>query len=59
MVVIEIDREFDRFRSLLGAHKWAEVLSDPAEEQKDKFTRIFFCKLTTAREIEKDGSFIT
>ncbi|KAH9018782.1 hypothetical protein EDB83DRAFT_2232000 [Lactarius deliciosus] len=55
MVVIEVDREFDRFDDLLGLHDWSEFLLEPSEEQKDKFSKVFYCTYNTGRLVERNG----
>ncbi|THH14491.1 hypothetical protein EW146_g5834 [Bondarzewia mesenterica] len=55
MVILEIDRDFGNFPRLLGAHKWSEVLTDPTQEQSVRVTRIYYCKHSNSRDIEKDG----
>ncbi|KAH9018392.1 hypothetical protein EDB85DRAFT_617998 [Lactarius pseudohatsudake] len=55
MVVIEVDREFDRFDDLLGSHAWSGFLLKPSEEQKDKSSKVFYCTYNTGRLVEKNG----
>ncbi|KAH9058216.1 hypothetical protein EDB87DRAFT_1578208 [Lactarius vividus] len=55
MVVIEVDREFDRFDELLGSHAWSEFLLEPSEEQMDKYSKVFYCTYNTGRLVEKNG----
>ncbi|KAH9058215.1 hypothetical protein EDB87DRAFT_1578207 [Lactarius vividus] len=55
MVVIEVDREFDRFDELLGLHAWSGFLLKPSEEQKDKSSKVFYCTYNTGRLVEKNG----
>ncbi|KAH8984205.1 hypothetical protein EDB86DRAFT_163395 [Lactarius hatsudake] len=55
MVVIEVDRDFDRFDELLGLHDWSGFLLKPSEEQKDKSSKVFYCTYNTGRLVEKSG----
>ncbi|KAI9445620.1 hypothetical protein BJY52DRAFT_1315936 [Lactarius psammicola] len=55
MVVIEVDRYFDRFDDLLGLHTWSEFLLQPKKEQKDKSSKVFYCHYNTGRLVEKNG----
>ncbi|KAH8984208.1 hypothetical protein EDB86DRAFT_163377 [Lactarius hatsudake] len=55
MVVIEVDREFDRFDELLGLHAWRRFLLEPSEEQMDKSSKVFYCTYNTGRLVEKNG----
>ncbi|KAH9174358.1 hypothetical protein EDB89DRAFT_1848967 [Lactarius sanguifluus] len=55
MVVIEVDREFDRFDELLGLHAWSGFLLKPSEEQMDKSSKVFYCTYNTGRLVEKNG----
>ncbi len=55
MVVIEVDRYFDRFDDLLGFHAWSEFLSQPTKEQMDKSSKVFYCTYNTGRLVEKNG----
>ncbi|KAH8984209.1 hypothetical protein EDB86DRAFT_164127 [Lactarius hatsudake] len=54
MVIIEVDREFDRFHELLGVHVWSEFLTNPTEDQMDKSSTMFYSTYNTARLV-KDG----
>jgi hypothetical protein len=55
MVIIEVDRDFDRFDDLLGLHTWSKFLSQPNKEQMDKSSKVFFCTYNTGRQVEKSG----
>ena len=55
MVVIEVDRDFDRFNDLLGLHAWDKFLSRPNKEQKDKLSKVFYCTYNSGRQVEKSG----
>ncbi|KAH9174360.1 hypothetical protein EDB89DRAFT_566929 [Lactarius sanguifluus] len=54
MVIIEVDREFDRSHELLGVHVWSEFLTNPTEDQMDKSSTMFYSTYNTARLV-KDG----
>ncbi|KAH9018786.1 hypothetical protein EDB83DRAFT_2570317 [Lactarius deliciosus] len=54
MVIIEVDREFDRFHELLGVHAWSEFLTNPTEDQMDKSSTMFYSTYNSARLV-KDG----
>ncbi|KAH9058217.1 hypothetical protein EDB87DRAFT_1627177 [Lactarius vividus] len=54
MVIIEVDREFDRFHELLGVHVWSEFLTNPTKDQIDKSSTMFYSTYNTARLV-KDG----
>ncbi|KAH8995909.1 hypothetical protein EDB92DRAFT_105687 [Lactarius akahatsu] len=54
MVIIEVDREFDRFHELLGVHVWSEFLTNPTEDQMNKSSTMFYSTYNTARLV-KDG----
>ena len=57
MVVIEVDRDFDRFDDLLGLHTWSEFLLQPTQEEMDKTSKVFCCTYNTGRQVEKNGPF--
>lgn len=55
MIIIEVDRDFDRFDSLLGLHDWESFLKQPTEEDKGKASKIFWCLYNTGRLVQKNG----
>jgi hypothetical protein len=55
MVIIEVDRYFDRFDSLLGKHLWSSFLKHPKEEDKDRASKVFWCHYHSGRMVQKDG----
>ncbi len=55
MVIIEVDRYFDRFDSLLGMHAWSSFLKNPTEEDMDKVSKVFYCHFNTSRLVQKQG----
>ncbi len=55
MVIIEVDRYFDRFDSLLGKHLWTSFLKHPTEEDKDMASKVFWCHYNTGRLVQKNG----
>ncbi|KAI0264237.1 hypothetical protein BC834DRAFT_826695 [Gloeopeniophorella convolvens] len=55
MVVIEVDRDFDRFDDLLGLHQWSKFVRNPTEEQSGKVTKVFWCTYNTGRLVQKNG----
>lgn len=57
MIIIEVERSFDSWNSLLGEHKWGEFLRNPTFEEKDRVSQIFYCTLTTGRKVQKNGTY--
>jgi hypothetical protein len=55
MVIIEVDRDFERFDSLLGQHSWSKFLKNPTPEDMDKSSKIFYCRFNTGRLVQKNG----
>ncbi|KAI0301739.1 hypothetical protein B0F90DRAFT_1628322 [Multifurca ochricompacta] len=55
MVIIEVDRDFDRFDDLLGMHSWSKFLLRPTEEELDKSSKVFYCAYNSGRLVEKSG----
>jgi hypothetical protein len=55
MVIIEVDRYFDRFDGLLGKHLWSSFLKHPKEEDKDKASKVFWCLYNSGRMVQKNG----
>ena len=55
MVIIEVERTFGEWNSLLGEHRWAEVFKKCEPGDKDRVTQIFWCEFNTGRRVEKYG----
>jgi hypothetical protein len=55
MVIIEVDRYFDRFDALLGKHLWSSFLKHPKEENRDKASKVYWCHYDTGRKVQKNG----
>ncbi|KAL1703951.1 hypothetical protein EV121DRAFT_270781 [Schizophyllum commune] len=56
MTLIEILNECrDIGKVLLGEHRWAEMLREPTEDEKERTSRIYYSIYSTTREAQKDG----
>ncbi|KAI0090886.1 hypothetical protein BDY19DRAFT_938117 [Irpex rosettiformis] len=55
MVIIEVQREFGDWNSLLGEHRWSEVFKKCAPADKDRVSQIFWCEFNTGRRVQKYG----
>ena len=55
MVIIEILEDCPQLNSLLGAHKWRKFLREPEPEQMERESRIYYCRYSTGREVQKYG----
>lgn len=55
MVIIEVDRDFEPFRKLLGKHEWSEFLQRPKEEEAGKASKVFWCHYNSGRMVQKNG----
>lgn len=55
MVIIEVDREFDRFDNLLGMHSWSEFLLAPTEEEAGNSSKVFYCTYHNANAVRGAG----
>ena len=55
MVIIEVDRYFERFDSLLGMHVWSSFLQKPTKEDEDKTSKVFWCHYNSGRMVQKNG----
>lgn len=55
MVIVEIDRYFDRFDSVLGMHEWSKFLKKPTDEDMDKSSKVFWCVHNSGRLVQKSG----
>jgi len=55
MVIIEVDRDFEQFDSLLGMHTWSKFLLKPTEEESDKASKVFWCHYNSGRLVQKNG----
>ncbi|TBU26750.1 hypothetical protein BD311DRAFT_847178 [Dichomitus squalens] len=54
VVIIEVPKDgFLDLRLLLGEHRWSEFLKAPSEKSASEVSKIFPCKMTTQRSIEK------
>ena len=58
MVVIEVDREFERLETLLGMHSWSEFLLAPTEEEAGKSSTVFFCTYNSAKALRDAGAWV-
>ena len=58
MVVIEVNREFDRFHELLGQHVWSEFLMKPTKEHRGKSSTVFYSTFNTGRLVRNGSSCI-
>ena len=58
MVVIEVDREFDRFHELLGLHVWSEFLMEPDKDQMEQSSTVFYSTYNTSRLVNTGSSCI-
>lgn len=58
MVVIAVDREFNRFHELLGLHTWSEFLMEPDEEQMDESSTVFYSTFNTSRLVNTGSCYI-
>jgi hypothetical protein len=55
MVIIELDREFNRLDVLLGMHSWSEFLLAPTNEEVGKSSKVFFCTYNDAKAVKDAG----
>lgn len=55
MVIIEVNRYFDRFDLVLGMHDWPSFLKHATEEDKGKASKVFWCLYDNARQVQKNG----
>jgi hypothetical protein len=55
MIVAEVSKTFTQFEKLLGEHRWSEFLREPAAEEKDKKSKVYYCTYTNSRALQKDG----
>lgn len=55
MVIIEVDREFERFDALLGMHSWSEFLLEPTEEEAGNSSKVFYCTYHSAEAVRGAG----
>jgi hypothetical protein len=58
MVIIEVDREFERFDALLGMHSWSEFLLAPTEEEAGNSSKVFYCIYHSAEAVRKAGGWV-
>ena len=58
MVIIEVDRGFERFDTLLGKHTWTSFLKYPTAEDEDKASKVFWCFYNTGRLVQKNGEVL-
>ncbi|KAI0246474.1 hypothetical protein BJV78DRAFT_149681 [Lactifluus subvellereus] len=56
IVIIEVDRIFDRFQDLLGMHSWSTFLLNPTHWQESGMaSKVFYCTYNSGRLVEKNG----
>lgn len=55
MVIIEVMKTCPRIHALLGAHKWSLFLKHPDADQVDKESRVYYCRYSSGREVQKYG----
>lgn len=55
MIIVEIARDFPGFDRLLGEHRWSEVFQSLAPVNKERKSKVFYCKHSTGREVQKHG----
>jgi hypothetical protein len=58
MVIIEVDREFERFDALLGMHSWSEFLLAPTEEEAGNSSKVFYCIYHNAEAVRNAGGWV-
>jgi hypothetical protein len=56
MVIAEVSKDYPGFDRVLGEHRWKEFLRNPSEEEAEKVTKIYYCKLNTGRQVQKKGA---
>ena len=55
MIIVEVDREFERFELVLGMHSWSEFLLAPTEEEAGMSSEVFFCTYNTNTTVRGGG----
>ena len=55
MILLEISKDYEDTKRLLGEHKWSQFLKDPKEEEKFNKTCVFYSIYTNCRAAAKDG----
>jgi hypothetical protein len=58
MIIIVVDREFERFDALLGMHSWSEFLLEPTEEEAGNSSKVFYCTYHSAEVIRGAGAWV-
>ncbi|OCH93537.1 hypothetical protein OBBRIDRAFT_790242 [Obba rivulosa] len=55
LVIIEVRREYPDFDNILGEHRWSEFLKNPSSDDKKRVSQVFYCTLSTGRQVQKNG----
>jgi hypothetical protein len=55
MVIVEIDKDYQNFKGVLGEHRWVEFLKEPTPEFDERKTQVFYCLYNSDRQAQKDG----
>lgn len=55
MVIISVYKSCIKINSLLGGHKWAEFLKEISPDLKHKVSKIYYCRYSNDREVQKYG----
>jgi len=58
MIIVEVDREFERFGAVLGMHSWSEFLLTPTEEEAGMSSEVFFCTYNTNKAVKDGGGLL-
>lgn len=53
-MLLEIEKGTE-LSGMLGEHRWAEVLRDPREGEKERASRVYYSVYRTTRDANKDG----
>jgi len=57
MILLEISRLFTEHGSLLGEHRWKEILKNPDSLEKNSVTKVFHSFYAKGRDAQKDGAY--
>ena len=58
MIIVEVDRHFERFEAVLGRHSWSEFLLAPTEEEAGRSSEVFFCTYNTNEAVRCGGRLL-
>ncbi|KDR80823.1 hypothetical protein GALMADRAFT_241280 [Galerina marginata CBS 339.88] len=55
MILLEISKAYTDHGNFLGEHRWADMLKEPSDEEKQSVSQVFHSFYAKGRDAQKDG----